>query len=121
MGLINYNKLTLAERKKEIEKGKFKKVICCQELLVVNSNEIKHGKKTVKGTLKMVLRVVSWSAKKPVLEKRVMSLDIEDGLYYPYKKASFNSEDVELICENKQKIIETIENFDPSTYVHDSD
>lgn len=68
----------------------------------MSEREVSKGDKR-KGFQKLQIRVCSWNNGAPVLEKRILVLDL-DGVFYPYKSTGFNAADFDLLLENKEKI-----------------
>lgn len=86
-----------------------KREIWDTELLVLDEKSVSKGD-VRKGFQKTRLRVTSWSNGRPVLEKRIMVLDL-DGKWYPYKSTGMNIDDVNLIFESRDKILNCMMSF----------
>ena len=79
---------------------------------VLRSNQVNKG-------TKIDLQVVQWDKHRPTLEKRIISL-LTSGAIRFKKAIGLNKEDVELIAENKEKLIEWLSDWQKDEQKSDS-
>lgn len=81
------------------------RVLLSKDYLVLYEKELIN---TSKRKQKYQLRVCSWNGAPPVLEKRLMVLDLVSGKYYPYKQMGINYDDLKIIMDNIPDIMSSL-------------